>query len=86
LARSDFKVRGEATFFTVVGLSLAEDVPRFAAGRVSDYDKVSGEQAVTNDATFVVVFAHVVDLNCGAFKCMSGILEVQPMLARRPYY
>lgn len=41
LARSDFKVRRETGFLTVVGLSHAEDMARSTSGRVSDYDEAS---------------------------------------------
>lgn len=77
LARSDFKVRREASFFTVVGLSHAENVARFAPGRIANDHEASGEQAIANDATLTVVFACVVNLNSGALKNMAGIFEVE---------
>src|SRR6266498_2306147 len=82
LRRSDFKVRRETSFFTIVGLSHAEDVTRGAPRRVPNYDQSTSEQAITDDARFTVISARVLDLNCSAREDNRCIFEVEPTLTQ----
>jgi hypothetical protein len=43
LARSDFKVRREERFFTIIGLSHAEDMASGTSRRIADHDKPTGQ-------------------------------------------
>ena len=62
LRRSDFKVRREAGFLTIVSLSHTENVARSASRGVTNYDQTAGQKAVTNDSRFTVVLACVLKL------------------------
>ena len=81
LARSDFKVRRETGFFTVVCLSHAGYVARCAPRGVANYDETAGQQAVANDAAFAVVLARVFDLDRGALEDNVCVLKVQPPIS-----
>ena len=54
LGRSDFKVRRETGFLTMVGLSHAENVARSTSRRIADHHQAAREQAVTDDAGFAI--------------------------------
>jgi predicted SpoU family rRNA methylase len=77
LARSDFKVRREERFFTIVGLSHAEYVANRAASSVADYDQATGQQPVADDAGLAVVPALVFELNRRTLEDEGGIFKVQ---------
>jgi hypothetical protein len=59
LARSDFKVRREPVFFTIVSLSHAENMARSASRRIANHHHATRKQAVTDDAGLAVVFARI---------------------------
>ena len=59
LARSDFKVRRETGFLTIVGLSHAEYVARGAARGVTDYDEPPGEQSIARNRRAAQTLAEV---------------------------
>jgi hypothetical protein len=77
-ARSDFKVRREALFFTVIGFSHTEDVTTRAPLDVSNHDQASLEMSVTDDPRFAVGFACVFNLNRNASKNCFGVLKIFP--------
>ena len=80
LVRSDFKVRREASFLTIVGLPHAENVTGGGPRRVSDYDQSTSEQAIADDARFTVIPAPVLDLNRSACEDDRRVFEVEPTL------
>src|SRR5258706_13675633 len=82
LARSDFKVRRETGFFTIVCLSHAEYVASCASGGVADNDETSGQQAITNDATLTVVPAQILNLDRNAIEDNGGVFEIQPAISQ----
>jgi hypothetical protein len=81
LARSDFKVRRETGFFTIVCLSHAEYVSSCAPRGVADYDETAGQQAVTSNATLAVVLAQVLNLDRYAVEDDGRIFEIQPAIS-----
>src|SRR4051794_14632039 len=82
LARSDFKVRRETGFFTIVCLSHAEDVASCATRRIADYHETAGKQTITNDAGLAVISAQVFDFDGGAFEDNGGVFEIQPAISQ----
>ena len=84
LARSDFKVRRETDFFTIICLSHAEYVASSAPRRIADHDETAGQQAMTNDATLAVVLAQVLDLDRNALEDNGGVLEIKPAISKSP--
>jgi len=80
LARSDFKVRRETGFLTIIGLSHAEYMARSAARGVTDYDKPTGEHSIANDPRFGVIPTHVLDLDGHAFEDDCSVFEIQAPL------
>src|SRR6188508_118616 len=80
LARSDFKVRRETGFFTIVCLSHAEYVASCAPRGVADHDETARQQAITNDATLAVFLAQILTLDCNALEDYGGVFEIQPAL------
>ena len=85
LARSDFKVRREAGFFTIVGLSHAENVAIRATRGIADHDDASSEQAVANNPAFTIFPAQVLEFDGRTFEHQGGIVEVQPSLRKRSF-
>jgi len=83
LVRSDFKVRREAGFLTVIGLSHAENVSSCTSYGVADYNQASGEQAVADDPTLSVALARVFDFNCRAVENDGRIFEIQSSIRER---
>ena len=81
LRRSDFKVRRETSFLTIVGLSHAENVTCGAPRCVPDYDQSTSEQAIADNARFTVVPARVLELNRGTSEDNRCVFEVEPTLA-----
>src|SRR6185369_13361781 len=61
--RSDFKVRRETGFLTMVRLSHAEYVAHSTTRCVADYDEAPSEHPVTNDARLTVVLSRIFDLD-----------------------
>src|SRR5258708_2672011 len=82
LARSDFKVRRETGFFTIVCLSHAEYVASCAPRGIADHDETAGQQAITNGATLAVVLAQVLNLDRNALEDNGGVLEIQPAISQ----
>ena len=85
LARSDFKVRRETGFFTIVCLSHAEYVASCAPRGIADHDEAAGQQAITNDATLAVVLAQVLNLDCNALEDDGSVFEIQPAISKSAY-
>jgi len=83
LARSDFKVRRETGFFTIVCLSHAEYVARCTPRGVADYNEAPGQHPVANDAAFAVVLPRIFDLNRDALEDDSCVFKVQPAIGQR---
>jgi len=83
LARSDFKVRREGGFLTIVSLSHAENVASRTPQGVADYNEAAGEQAVTNNPALSVVLARVLDLDRSAVENDGRIFEVQTPICER---
>jgi hypothetical protein len=83
LAKSDFKVRREAGFFTIVSLSHAEYVARGASLGIADYDEAPEEKTVANDPGLAVFPARVFHLNRGPFEDECGIFEVEATIIER---
>jgi hypothetical protein len=79
LARSDFKVRRETGFFTIVCLS---HVPSFTPRGIADHDETAGQQAITNDATLTIVHAQVLNVDRNALEDDGGVLEIQPAISQ----
>ena len=82
-ARSDFKVRRETGFFTIVGLSHAEYVARCTPRGVTDYNETAGQQAVADDAAFAVVPARVFDFDRDALEDERCVFKVQATIGQR---
>jgi len=82
MARSDFKVRREAGFLTIVGLSLAEYMARGASGGVANHDKATGQPPITDDAGLAIILACVLDFNGGSTEHKRGVFEVEPALSQ----
>lgn len=82
-ARSDFKVRREAGFLTMVCLSHAEYMAGRSPQRVADQNEAAGQQAVADDSRLAVVSAPVLELDRGAREHDRGILEVQAPFGER---
>src|SRR3954467_2271792 len=80
LARSDFKVRRETGFFTIVCLSHAEYVARCPPRGVADHDETARQQAITDDAALAVVLAQIFNLDCKALEDNSPVFEIQPAI------
>jgi hypothetical protein len=80
LRRSDFKVRRETSFLTIISLSHAENVTCGTPRCVPDYDQSTSEQAITDDTRLTVVPARVLDLNRGTTEDDRCVLEVEPPL------
>jgi hypothetical protein len=81
LARSDFKVRRETGFFTVVCLSHAEYVASCAPSGVANHDETAGQQAITNDARLALVLAQVLNLDRNALEDNGGVFEIQATIS-----
>jgi hypothetical protein len=82
LARSDFKVRREAGFLTVIGLSHTENVAGSAPGGVTNHDQTAKQHAVADDSGFTVVFARVLDLHRNALEDSFRVLEVETSVGK----
>ncbi len=84
LARSDFKIRRETDFFTIVCLSHAEYVTSCASRGVADHDKTAGKHAIANDAALAVVLAQVLNLDGGALEDNGRVPKVQAAISQCP--
>lgn len=76
-ARSDFKVRREAGFLTMVCLSHAENVARCPSRRVADHHEAASQQPVTDDSRLAVVSTPILDFDRGACEHNRSIIEIQ---------
>jgi len=79
--RSDFKVRRETGFLTMVRLSHAEYVAHSTTRCVADYDEAPSEHPVTNYARLTVVLSRIFDLDSSAFEYHRSILEVESAIS-----
>lgn len=83
LRRLDFKEGGEAGFFTLVGLSHAEDVAGGTSDGVADHDQSAHQYPKTNDPLLTVRKPQIFQLHSDALKDDCGILEIQTPLVQR---
>jgi hypothetical protein len=72
------------SFFTVIGLSHAEDMTHSATRCVTDDDQATAQKSEADDPQLAVVDSFVLDLSRQAIEDQSSILEVKTAMDQRP--
>jgi hypothetical protein len=80
-AKSEPKVRREASLLTMIGLSHAEHVANRATRCVPNDNHSVFQMAVANDPGFAVVFASVLNLDGCSIEDGQGVLKVETALS-----